>query len=436
MLIEFSIGNFRSFYTPMTLSMLAAKLKEGELDKESIFQVEGLSLLRSVAIFGPNASGKSNLIRAMDFMRSFVLNSATKIQSGEQTGIEKFALNTTAIDEPAYFQIIFFLNGIRYRYGFELDEESVQSEWLYRTRKKEALMFIRNRSDFEFAGPLRKEARGIDELTRPNALFLSVLAQFNKKTGIDLLDWFRKKFHSISGLEDKNYLNYTIRKFEKDESFRKKVSNLMRLADVGVKDIVIESTPFKDADMPDEVKNFLVKIAEKKGTEVSKFKLKRPKAIHPLFNGDQEIGETDFQFENESEGTQKFFALLGPIFDTLENGSVLSIDELEARLHPLLTREIVRLFNSSATNPHNAQLIFATHDIELLSRRLLRRDQIWFTEKNRFGETELFSLAEIKRIRNDASYLKNYLLGRYGAIPYIDGLRAYLEQELSDDKNS
>ncbi|MBU1661812.1 MAG: ATP-binding protein, partial [Chloroflexi bacterium] len=148
-----------------------------------------------------------------------------------------------------------------------------------------------------------------------------------------------------------------------------------------------------------------------------------------------QIGQAPFELGEESEGTQKFFYLLGPLLDALENGNILMIDELEARLHPKLTRELVRMFNSPQTNPHNAQLIFATHDAGLLGEYLLRRDQIWFTEKNRYGATELYSLAEMKE-RNDASFEKNYLLGRYGAIPYISGLRAFLEQELQYGENT
>jgi len=364
------------------------------------------------------------------FMRQFVLNSATKIQSGEPTGVERFALNVEACKEPAYFQIVFILNGIRYRYGFELDDERVHSEWLYRTKKKEVPVFLREGNTFEFFGQFKREVKGIETHTRDNALFLSVLAQFNGRTGIDLLDWFRKKFRGISGLQDKQYLTYTLKQFEKDETFRRRAGNLIRLADIGVRDIVVETTSLENADMSDEIKEVLKKIAEKEGKPMNELLLKQPKAIHPLFDGDHEIGGIEIDFDDESEGTKKFFALLGPVFDTLESGSVLVIDELEARLHPLLTREIVQMFNSPQTNLHNAQLIFATHDVDLLRERFLRRDQIWFTEKNRYGETELYSLAEM-RVRKDSSYLRNYLLGRYGAVPYIGGLRAYIEQELN-----
>ena len=436
MLIEFTVGNYRSFYAPMTLSMQATRLHDHEsIDEQNIFQVGKLSLLRSAAVYGANASGKSNLVRAMMFMRHFVLDSATKLQAGEPIDVQRFALNAAARKEPASFQIVFWLNGIRYRYGFELDEKRVHSEWLYRTIKKETRLFIREENDFNLSGPFKKEAPGLEARTRENALFLSVLSQFNSPTAIALLEWFRTKFRGISGLDDDTYGGYTLHRFETDETFRQRVRGLMRLADVGITDLSITKLPFDNADVPEEVRNILRQIAKKVGKPEDELSLARIETLHPLFEGKQQIGQAPFELGEESEGTQKVFYLLGPLLDTLENGNVLMIDELEARLHPALTRELVRMFNSPQTNPHNAQLIFATHDAGLLGEYILRRDQIWFTEKNRYGATELYSLAEMKE-RNDASFEKNYLLGRYGAIPYISGLRAFLEQELQYGENT
>ena len=220
-------------------------------------------------------------------------------------------------------------------------------------------------------------------------------------------------------------------RFEQDETFRQRVRDMVRLADVGVQDISIKNIPLDHPDLPEELREMLNKIANKEGKSESAFEVKRVETLHPIFDGETQNGEEAFDMDDESEGTQKFFALLGPLFHSLEKGGVLLIDELEARLHPLLTRELVRLFNSPESNPHNAQLIFATHDASLLGECLLRRDQVWFTQKNRFGATELFSLAEMKE-RKDASYLKNYMNGQYGAIPHIASLRPYIEQELQD----
>ena len=435
MLIEFSVGNFRSFYTPVTLSMLASKLRESDaLDRDAVFHAGRWSLLRSAAVFGANASGKSNLIRALSFMKRFVLDSATRLQVGDSTRVSRFALFPQAKQEPAMFQIVFMVEGVQYRYGFELDEQRVRSEWLYRTVQREARMFVREDDEFDIAVSLRKEARGVERLTRENALFLSVLAQFNSATAGSILQWFRDKLGVISGISDENYLPYTLQRIEEDKQFQDRVRALIRLADVGITDVWIETIPFQDDAVPAKLRLLFEKLAELEDDSVPEA-LKRAKMTHPLFENGLPAGKIDFDIDEESAGTQKFLALLGPVIDTLERGGILAIDEFEASLHPLLTRELVRLFNSPIANAHQAQFIFATHDVELLSEQLLRRDQIWFTEKSRYGETELYSLAEMKE-RKDASYLKNYLLGRYGAVPYLGGLRSYLEQEFDYEQKT
>ncbi|RME44683.1 MAG: ATP-binding protein [Caldilineae bacterium] len=430
MLIEFSVGNYRSFHQPVTLSMQAASLRhKGEIDRQNVFLAGKFRLLRSAAIYGANASGKSNLVRAMMFMRRFVLDSSTKLQAGDPIDVQRFAFNMSARQEPAYFQIIFLLDGKRYRYGFEVDEKRVHAEWLYRTRQRETRLFVREGEVFDISGPFRKETTGLESRTRDNALFLSTLAQFNSPTAIALLDWFRSRFQGISGLDDTFYGTYTMHRFEAEENFRQRVRELIRLADVGISDLTIKNVPFNSPALPEELRNVLETIAQQEGKPASEFLLPRIQTFHPLFKGETQISQESLDMDEESEGTQKFFYLLGPLLDTLEDGITLVTDELEARLHPLLTREIVRMFNSPQSNPRNAQLIFATHDAGLLGECMLRRDQIWFTEKNRYGATDLYSLAEMKE-RHDASFDKNYLAGRYGAIPFLGGLRPFLEQEM------
>ncbi len=426
MLVEFSIGNYRSFYKPMTLSMQATPLHDyEEIDRENVFTEGKLTLLRSAAIYGPNASGKSNLVRGMMYLRDLVLNSATKLQAGEPTGVERFALNIAGRQEPASFQIVFIVDGVRYRYGFELDEARVQSEWLYRTAQRETRLYVREGQDYDISTPFKKEAASLQRQTRENALFLSVLAQFNSPTAIGLLDWFRTKFGGISGLNDEAYRGYTLHRFETEEAFRGRVRELMQLADVGIADIAVQKLAFDNPALPEGVRGVLKTIGLGEG-EGARAQLE---TYHPVYEGESAVGQERFDMEQESEGTQKFFFLLGPLYDSLENGKTLVIDELEARLHPLLSRQLVRLFNSTQTNPHNAQLIFATHDAGMLGEYVLRRDQVWFAEKNRFGATELYSLAEMKE-RNDASFEKNYLAGRYGATPYLSGMRALMERQM------
>ncbi len=437
MLVEFTVGNYRSFLHPVTLSMVATSLSDDPvLDRENVFRVGKYQLLRSAAVYGPNASGKSNLVQAMMFMRHFVLESATRLQAGERIQVERFRLDVGAREKPASFQIIFFWDGVRYRYGFEVDETAVRSEWLYRTVQREARLFVREGDTFDVSTRLRKEAPvAVQRQTRPNALFLSVMAQFNSPTAINLLTWFRERFRGISGLDDVAYALFTIGLCEKDTTFRRRLEEMLRLADTGIVDVQIESLPLAQANLPEDlhlhIHRELGKVAQREGGEVEEITLKRVRTTHPLFEDERRVGKESFDMaREESEGTKKFFALLGPLLDVLEHGRVLVVDELEARLHPLLTREVVRLFNSSKTNPHNAQLIFATHDAGLLGECLLRRDQVWFMQKDRYGATELYSLAEMKE-RKDALFLKHYLEGRYGAIPYVGNLRPFVEQELA-----
>ncbi len=431
MLTEFMVGNYRSFREPVTLSMLATPLRDDpELDARNIFQEGKLSLLRSAAIYGANASGKSNLVRALMTMRRLVLNSATKIQAGEKLPIERFRLDVSMRQKPAHFQIVFLLNGKRYRYGFEADEERVHSEWLYHAAQRETRLFVREGQVFDVSTSFKREApASVQEKTRSNALFLSVLAQFNGDIATKILDWFRLQLRAISGLDDEAYAGYTLERLATEENFRQRAREVIRLADTGILDLSVKALPPDHPDLPDKVRDMLKAIAKRENKPESEFTIQNIEVQHPLFDGEQQIGQAILDIEEESEGTQKFLALLGPMFDILENGWTIFIDELEARLHPLLTREVVRLFNAPETNPRNAQLIFATHDAGLLGECLLRRDQVWFTQKNRYGATELYSLAEMKE-RKDASYLKNYLAGRYGGIPLLGGLRPYIEQEL------
>lgn len=434
MLIEFSVGNYRSFFRPVVLSLLATPLRslDKNIDANNVFQAGKYKLLRSVAIYGANASGKSNLVRAMLFMRHFVLGSSTKLQAGEATGVQRFLLNRLAQQQPAYFQIIFLLDDIRYRYGFELDEQHVLSEWLYQAKQRETRLFVREGDSFEVTTSLRQSTTILEKYVRSNALFLSVLAQFNHPLAIKLINWFRSELRGISGITDSTYAGFTLHQFETDANFAQRIRNLIRVADLGILDLGIKTISIDDPKISDQLRKIVLKM---QGDEPSTggVSIKSIETVHQMFDGEMLAEQVKFDLdEHESEGTKKFFYLLGPLFDSLDNGNVLVVDEFEARLHPVLSREIIRLFNSPKTNPKNAQLVFTTHDASLLGEKILRRDQIWFTEKNRYGETELYSLAEMKE-RNDASFEKNYVQGRYGAIPLIGGMRTIFEKRETYD---
>lgn len=424
MLIEFSVGNYRSFKDPVTFSMVAAKLhsQDKSLDENTVIRVDDdLSLLSSAALYGPNASGKSNFIDALDLMRGFVLTSSKDTQVNDKIPVERFRLSTNTQGQPSYFQIVFLADGKQYRYGFEATTERIVREWLYHVPTiREALLFERDTDAIKIKTGF-KEGRGLQSKTRPNALFLSVAAQFNGEIATRILQRFRM-LNILWGLNDGPYYRYTIDCFEMNIN-KEAIIRLIKKLDLGIANIQIERTALTKAHLPPSISESIKDLL----THTAVPEQKTVKVLHHVFNerGEAVSDETFDAEHHESEGTLKLFALAGPLMKVLETGTTLFVDELDARLHPLVTSAIIGLFNSKESNPNHAQLIFTTHDTNLLDPKTLRRDQIWFAEKDRWGATHLYSLAEYK-VRNDAAYEKNYIEGRYGAIPFIGDLSRLL----------
>jgi AAA15 family ATPase/GTPase len=412
MLIEFNVANVLSFKDNATLSMVASN--DYLLNDNNTFFEGNLKLLRSAVIYGANASGKSNLLAAMYSMRHMVINSSKDTQANEEIDIDSFKLSSECEGKPSRFEIVFICNGSKYRYGFEVDRQRVHSEWLFNIPKtREAELFTREGNLFK-VNPLRfKEGKDLEGKTRDNALFLSVCAQFNGNISKNILTWFRN-FRFIHGVDETGPLGLTVDMLKKPGQ-KRRIMAMTNIADLGIDDLrgkieklTLEKLP---KDMPEGLKKELV---AKGVMEVELETVHRKYGVN-----NAEIGNAIFDLEeNESAGTQKYLSMAGPLLDTLDNGKILVIDELDARLHPLLTRSIVSLFNSPA-NRSKAQLIFASHDTGLLDRDLFRRDQIWFTEKDRYGATSLYSMIELKGVRKEASFGKDYILGKYGAIPFI-----------------
>ncbi len=428
MLIEFSVGNYRSFKEQVTFSMVAANLvsKDKSLDTTNVFAIDReLKLLKSAAIYGANASGKSNLAKALGFMKWFMVNSSKETQSTDEIGVEPFRLSTETEGKPSSFELVFLMDSRKYRYGFEVTQERVISEWLfYVPNVRETKLFERKLNNIKLSK--NYNADGIQKRTRSNALFLSVSAQFNVELAEKILEWITDKLNIISGLHDQAYLDYTVRCFINNRN-RADIIQLIKKLDLGISEVQVEQEDFTidslPNEMPDELKKLIVKAGAGKATSIG--------ISHRKFDADGNYKSTEeFDLEShESEGTKKVFALAGPLITALKEGEILIIDEFEARLHPLISLAIVKLFNSEEANPNNAQLIFMTHDTNLLNNKVFRRDQIWFTEKNRYGATDLYSLAEYK-IRNDASFESDYMKGRYGAIPYIGNLNQLIESNV------
>ncbi|MCY7381693.1 MAG: ATP-binding protein [Microcoleus sp. CAN_BIN18] len=417
MLIGFSVGNYKSFKETVTLSMVASSIteEEKELDENNVFEINHkLNLLKSAAIYGANASGKSNLIAAINFMKWFVLNSSKETQVSEAIDIEAFRLSTETEKEPSFFEIVFLLEGKTFRYGFEVNAREVVSEWLFQADDSEEQMLFERDFDNYILDNF-PEGQGISDKTRSNALFLSVVAQFNGKVSGKILLWFSKTLQLISGLQDTQYRKETLESFE-NESHRHDIIEFIKKLDLGITDIQITNKPLPIVSQKTAMFGFPyseIKPAVK--TVHRKYDAEGKQSAIELFDIDK----------HESEGTNKLFALVGLLLDTLRTGKILFIDELDARLHPLITRELICLFNSNETNPHNAQLIFTTHDTNLLSSKTFRKDQIWFTEKDNKGATDLYSLVEYK-VGKDASFERDYIIGKYGAIPFIGNFKELL----------
>ncbi|MGI5870332.1 MAG: AAA family ATPase [Kiritimatiellia bacterium] len=416
MLIDFEVGNYLSFKDPVRLSMIAVPSYKEHLEANTI-ETEYLRLLKSAAIYGANASGKSNLIAALKFMRRFVLSSSKDTQVKDEIPVTPFLLDTGTESAPSHFEIDFIQNGTRYCYGFDVDRKAVRKEWLFRVGKtKGTILFLREDDGIDVREEFR-EGAGLEERTRDNALFLSVVAQFNGKISAELLKWFAD-FGTMHGLNDQALGPYTAECLQ-DADKRTQLIRLIKNADVGITDLVVNEVPF---DVDDEMLKFLLPDLTKELRSKMELKIS---TVHQKYHQGEAVGLIPFDFDKtESAGTKKFLHMAAPLLDCLDNGYVVAIDELDAKLHPLLTKAIVGLFNSQKQNPKGAQLIFVTHDTNLLEHGKLRRDQIWFTEKDRLAATALYSLAEFKlpngsKIRKDAALEANYIRGRYGAIPYL-----------------
>lgn len=416
MLLEFRVGNYRSFRDPATISMVATKTNGPE---DGIRQHGGMRVSTVAAVYGANASGKSNLVKAFALARSFVLDSAREGQAKDPVPVVPFALDDHSGKEPSEFEFVFYHWGVRYRYGFRADTTRVTEEWLYhRPTQRETNLFYRRADDIEVHRAFRGGSR-LMERTRPNALFLSVAAQFNSETAAQLMEWFGRT-RVIHGIDDTFFSDIAAERLADFQS-RERIHRFLAQWDPTIVGVGLGMQRLTADDLPPHLKWERPERADPAA-------LLEPVVFRARRGDDGSVvGNAGFSLDgDESEGLQKLFQLAVPIPDALHSGLVLVVDELDARLHPLITRALIELFAGQATNPHNAQLVFATHDTNLLDHHLLRRDQIWFAEKDHQGATDLYSLVEFMP-RPHGQFERDYIHGRYGAIPFIGGLHGLAE---------
>lgn len=425
MLVEFSVGNFWSFKDIQTLQMQAAKIKSKfpKVDEENVFAVsDKLSLLKSKAIYGANASGKSNLVRAFMAMYYIVKDNLSNLNILSQN-IIPFNSNEETLTQPSFFQLIFVLKGVQYRYGFEASSTEITAEWLFGkpldvAGVRERYYFVRegdqvdvNEEWFKEGASFAKAGDKNQPLFRNNSLFLTVVAAFNGSLSLEIVRLIVNRISIDPGYDSTILESLSMQLISDDDAFKQFINELLPSVDPTIRRIELVDMEHAIPDFPDKEK--ILQNLKERGQVVKDIAVFRSRYKSGNISGQSSL----MLSTQEAEGTKKVFGLSSIIFLALTKGGALFIDELDARLHPRLTKKIIEMFNSIHTNPNNAQLIFVTHDSTLLDAHLLRRDQITFAKKDKFGATELSSLVEFKGVRNDASFEKDYLLGKYGAVP-------------------
>jgi AAA15 family ATPase/GTPase len=423
----------------MEAAKIKSKAPENELDldidiENTIKVNEKLTLLRSAVVYGANASGKSNIVKAVRDFQRLVRISATKMQIEDEINVDPFALIEMPESQPSCFEVIFLLNDVRYRYGFSATRKRIIKEWLYYSPNvREICLFTRELDRIDSRPPM-KAGKTIINQTRPNALFLSVAAKENVKLAIEVRSWIIQGLHSLDGNSTDSVLGYSLAQLDKG-TYREGIVSLVKQFDLDLMNLTVEKK-----DIPDEMKELLEKFVIENALEKEHLPGKVAQLVswHSIHDktgkvvGERSFAASDF----ESDGTLKLIAYAGPLIDVLINGLTLVIDELDSSLHPDITRAIFELFNSRETNPKNAQLICATHDVSLLDPKLVRRDQVYFVEKDRTANTVLYSLSEIKDVRNTEDYSKMYRRGNYGALPIIGDLKSLIADLASATEDS
>ena len=424
MLIEFSVTNYKSILERQTLNMVASAYSEMEsLNTFVPDQDDGVPrLLRSTVLYGPNASGKSTLIQALRFVENQVLNSQKESQAGDAIDVTPFKLTAVSRAGDSEFEVTFVEKGIRYGYGFCCNRERFTEEWLIAYPLGRAQKWFHRVFDAEeekdvykfntsFLGG--KMRHGWKEQTRPNALFFSTATQLNNEQLKPAFDWFNLRlrvFDSVRGFNSR----YTLQRCDEDVE-RQRVVEFMNSADLSIADIQLKETVLSAESLPKDIPKA---IREEILKDMAGKKFVEPRFFHKDINTAEIV---EFDESEESDGTRALFAITGPWLDVIENERVLVVDELDTSLHPLLVQHLVKRLHHEGTK---AQLIFTTHDTTLLSQKLLRRDQIWFMEKDDKSATRLYPLSDFSPRENEAIE-RGYLNGRYGGIPFLKDLDFY-----------
>jgi hypothetical protein len=427
MLLRFAASNYRSLREEQELSLVASSLAG---NVSGVTRLEGfkLEVLRVAAIYGANASGKTNVLRALHFMSSAVANSQTSWKPEQRISRHAFRLDENSVEAPSQFEADLLIDGERFQYGFSLDSRRVLEEWLFAFPAGRRQMWFRRAADkFTFGKKLTGENRVIERVTRPNSLFLSAAAQNNHEQLTPVYRWFSTQVEFVTG--ERTLLRYDTLAMCENPETKKRIERALVAADLGLLGFETTERPLDERSqkLMTAIRDMIPDNAQTTIPE----KLPEIQFLHRCEHG----APVSLGLTAESEGTVAFFGLLGPAFAALDRGGTLCVDELDSSLHPLLALELIRLFNNDGRNKRGAQLIFNTHDTNLLDPSVLRRDQVWFTEKDTCGSTHLYALTDFKP-RSAENLQRGYLQGRYGAIPFLDGLRVLGEGATGEENAS
>lgn len=421
MLIEFKAKNFTSFKNEVTFSMVSSE-KLQELLNNRIEIETDFHLLKSASIFGANASGKTNLLHALGFIIAFLQRSMLDSQEGKRNFKNlTFSLDNASKDSPTEFEISFLLKKKIVTYNFSLFQGDVTSESLV---IDDDLIFKRNSNNIvDYSSDFFKTEEELNlkfSLTNSNSLFLTVLSVTNTKIAEDIIEYLTENINFLSG--DGKNAKITKNVIKENKGYKSKVLDLLKVVDFNITDLDIKQHKFEIKPFGDSDAEIPIEIVEKARNE-ARNEATRLLSKHNIYDSEGMIVDSKlFDVEGfESSGTRVFLSLAGPIINVIEKGGILVIDEADALLHPLVTKYLIELFND-IENTHS-QLIITSHNSNILDQELLRRDQIWFVEKDELEISHLTALSEYKFngsvIRSDERYAKNYLKGKYGAIPYI-----------------
>lgn len=430
MIAKIAITNFRSIRDKVELSIIKSSISghPSNLVKVS----KGFQLLKSTVIYGPNASGKSTVLLALKAIKTLVASSSRNRTNQLIKQYEPFKLDKSKENAPVVFEISFFLKKVLFEFAFSFNRYSILSEELHFYPKGvRSLLYQRKRGrEIKYGEYFKGGKKIVEELLQDNQLFISKAGENNPVSLKDPYLFFIEQlevFPFIDTYEESNLNRLFVKRLAEDGNsrFSRLFNRLICALDTGIKSISAIELDWKkfrlDPKLPDEVKEKLL--------EDFKYDIK---TVHPVFKDQQPDGEVSFRLREESKGTQSLFVVAGIILDTLLKGNVLVIDEFESNLHPEITRYLIRLFHNPATNPYNAQLIFATHDVSQLSGDTFRRDQIWFTEKNEYGVTQLYNCADIRGIRLQTPLDKWYSAGKFGATPLINDTDFLIEMQQNE----